>query len=100
MGARGLSARPLSKRAPTKLPRGRQGSPLLPPWSQPGLTRSQRVIVFCETFTITSGPDIGKLFVLRPWQRKFIKSVYRDDSGIRPVRTAILSMGAKTARPR
>ena len=36
------------------------------------------MIVFCETFVITSGPDIGKLFKLRKWQRKFIEAVYRE----------------------
>jgi phage terminase large subunit-like protein len=71
----------------------------LPPWLAPGLTRSQRVIVFIESFEITSGPDIGKLFVLRPWQRGFIEAVYREDeAGTRPVRTAVLSMGRKNGK--
>ena len=71
----------------------------LPAWLAPGLTRSQRVIVFIESFQITSGPDIGKLFVLRPWQREFIEAVYREDEhGVRPVRTAVLSMGRKNGK--
>jgi hypothetical protein len=69
------------------------------PWLEPGLTRSDRVIVFCESFKITSGPDIGKMFKLREWQRAFIRDVYReDDKGQRPVRTAILSMGRKNGK--
>jgi phage terminase large subunit-like protein len=69
------------------------------PWLAPKLSRSQRVIAFCETFLITSWPDIGKLFKLRPWQRKFISAVYREDAkGKRPVRTAILSMGRKNGK--
>lgn len=69
------------------------------PWLEPGLSRSDRVIVFCESFKITSGPDIGKMFKLREWQRAFIRDVYReDDKGQRPVRTAILSMGRKNGK--
>ena len=71
----------------------------IPPWQKKGLSRAERVIVFCESFDITSGPDIGKKFVLRPWQRDFINAVYRDDGqGGRPVRTAILSMGRKNGK--
>jgi phage terminase large subunit-like protein len=69
------------------------------PWLRPKLSRSEAVIAFCETFLITSGPDIGKLFKLRDWQRTFIEAVYReDDQGKRPVRTAILSMGRKNGK--
>jgi len=69
------------------------------PWLAPDLTRSQRVIAFCESFEITSGPDLGKLFVMRDWQRAFIEEVYRDDGhGRRPVRTAILSLGRKNGK--
>lgn len=71
----------------------------VPSWLAPDLTRSQRVIAFCESFEITSGPDVGKLFVLRPWQRKFIEDVYGEDtSGARPVRTAILSLARKNGK--
>lgn len=71
----------------------------VPPWLKRKLTRSERVIAFCESFKITSGPDIGKSFKLRPWQREFIEAVYREDrKGHRPVRTAILSMGRKNGK--
>ena len=71
----------------------------VPAWLKPKLSRSQRVIAFCETFVITSGPDIGKTFKLRPWQRAFIEAVYREDEhGVRPVRTAVLSMGRKNGK--
>jgi hypothetical protein len=89
-GARGL--KPLRAQAEARRERELQGYRDDDPWTVPGLTRSQRVIQFCESFTITSGPDIGKFFRLRPWQRRFIEDVYREDSlGVRPVRTAILS---------
>jgi phage terminase large subunit-like protein len=71
----------------------------LPPWMRAGLSRSERVVVFCESFVITSGPDVGKLFKLRPWQRSFVEAVYREDhSGTRPVRTAVLSMARKNGK--
>jgi phage terminase large subunit-like protein len=62
-------------------------------------TRSSRVIAFCQDLTVTSGPDAGKKLVLRPWQKAFIEDVYRVDAdGIRPVRTAVLSMGRKNGK--
>jgi hypothetical protein len=71
-------------------------APLLPkaevsgiPWMAPDLSRSERVRVFCESFTITSGPDVGKLFLMRDWQRKFIEDVYREENGVRPVRRGV-----------
>src|SRR5580765_7699839 len=69
------------------------------PWNRPGLSRAGRVIAFCEALVVTSGSDIGKKLVLRPWQREFIEAVYRVDAhGTRPVRTAILSMGRKNGK--
>jgi phage terminase large subunit-like protein len=64
------------------------------PWDKPGLSRAQRVIRFVETLPCTSGPLAGKLFKLRPWQKKFIQAVYKTDkAGKRLVRTAVLSVG-------
>jgi phage terminase large subunit-like protein len=69
------------------------------PWLVPGLTRSQRVIAFCEDLMVTSGADAGKKFKLRDFQIEFIEAVYReDDGGNRPIRTAILSMGRKNGK--
>ena len=78
---------PVAKHLPPRLP-----------WLALELSRSERVIVFCEPFRITSGPDAGKLFVMREWQRDFIRDVYRDVDGVRPVRTAILSMGRQNGK--
>jgi phage terminase large subunit-like protein len=68
-------------------------------WLAPELTRSQRVIAFCESLTVTSGVDAGKSLVLRQWQRDFIDAVYREDEqGTRPIRTAVLSLGRKNGK--
>src|SRR5262245_17038335 len=64
------------------------------PWEAEGLSRSERVIRFCDSLPCTSGPLAGKPFALRPWQKKFIRAVYATDrAGNRLVRTAVLSMG-------
>src|SRR5215207_1783230 len=63
-------------------------------WELPGLSRADRVIAFVESLPVTAGPLAGTLFKLRPWQKKFIKAVYKTDtSGRRVVRTAVLSVG-------
>jgi phage terminase large subunit-like protein len=68
-------------------------------WTAKDLTRSERVIAFCEELRVTSGPDAGKLLKLRDWQREFVERLYRvDDKGVRQVRTAILSMGRKNGK--
>ena len=92
--------------------RGPGAKPLLPrrdaleavtarayPWDVPGLTRAERVIAFVEDLTVTSGKEANQKLRLRPWQRKFLKAVYREDRhGIRPVRTAVLSMARKNGK--
>ena len=68
-------------------------------WKAKDLTRSQRVIAFCEELRITSGGDAGKSLALRPWQREFIEQVYAvDENGRRAVRTAVFSMGRKNGK--
>ena len=63
-------------------------------WNEPGLSRADKVIRFIESLPCSSGPLAGTNFQLRPWQRKFIKAVYKvDDNGHRLVRTAVLSVG-------
>jgi len=96
MGLRGPGAKTLKER-----PLLSEGPGLRPPqaWDDPKLSRADKVIVFCEELTVTSGPDAFKKLVLRPWQKRFIKQVYRTESdGSRPVRTAILSMGRKNGK--
>lgn len=111
MGARGPGARPLKarnadaghdhlvrdvKRAMAKAVRGPYRGL---PWHAKGLTRSGRVIAFCEALTVTSGGKAGGSLRLRPWQREFIEAVYREDeTGRRPVQTAVLSMARKNGK--
>lgn len=69
------------------------------PWDNFDLERDERVMAFCEDLYVTSGAEAGKKLVLRPFQKRFIKAVYREDNrGIRPVRTAILSMARKNGK--
>jgi phage terminase large subunit-like protein len=65
------------------------------PWEAKGLSRAARVIRFIESMPCSSGPLAGTRFKLRPWQKKFIRAVYKTDkkNGRRLVRTAVLSVG-------
>jgi phage terminase large subunit-like protein len=64
------------------------------PWDEPGLSRADKVVRFIESLPCSSGPLAGTNFRLRPWQKKFIKAVYKvDENGHRLVRTAVLSVG-------
>ncbi|MGE0766838.1 MAG: terminase large subunit [Hyphomicrobiaceae bacterium] len=71
-----------------------------PPWEAPGLTRSERVIAFIETLTITAGPLAGTKLEVRDWQRTFLRDLYDPaaEDGTRLVRTAILSMARKNGK--
>lgn len=94
MGLRGIGAKPLKSR-------GKPDKPLRKtlPWQRKGLSRPERVIAFCEDFKITSGKLAGKKVRLRDWQKDDIHAIYsEDDTGLRPVRTAILSMGRKNGK--
>jgi phage terminase large subunit-like protein len=69
------------------------------PWLDPDLARWERVVSFCEDLSITSGKDAHRKLKLRPWQVDFIKALYQENKqGLRPVRTAILSMGRKNGK--
>jgi phage terminase large subunit-like protein len=68
------------------------------PWMDADKPRWQRVVAFCEALMITSGADTGKSLALRDWQQDFIKAVYREEGGARPVRTAVLSMARKNGK--
>lgn len=112
MGLRGKGANPLHKRQFLALTAAQEverqeltglvpevARPEVPAWTAPDLTRSERVIAFCEGLRITSGGNAGRLMVLRPWQREFIERLYAvNDDGLRLVRTAILSMGRKNGK--
>jgi phage terminase large subunit-like protein len=69
------------------------------PWWKEGLTRSERVVAFCEDMTVTSGALAGQKMRLRPWQREFIERIYAEDEGsVRVIRTAVLTMGRKCGK--
>ena len=69
------------------------------PWDKPGLSRAEKVIRFVETLPCTAGPLAGTMLKLRPWQKRFLRAVYRTDkAGNRAVRTAVLSMGRKCGK--
>jgi phage terminase large subunit-like protein len=98
MGLRGIGATPLSKRKQALADEMPQ-FPQEMPWESKSLSRWEKVIVFCEQLTVTSGPDAGKKLQLRPWQKRFIRAVYSENTkNIRPVRTAVLSMGRKNGK--
>ena len=95
MGLRGKGAKPLKERQ-LEIEHG----PEIPnSWSEPGLSRVERIIAFCEDLTVTSGSHAYTKMKLRTWQVKFIKGVYTPDkNGLRRVRTALLSMGRKNGK--
>ena len=91
---RGINATP--KRASR---RGRPVEVLAHPWDAKGLSRAERVIRFVETLPCTAGPLANTTLKLRPWQKRFVRAVYRTDkAGNRVVRTAVLSMGRKCGK--
>jgi phage terminase large subunit-like protein len=93
MGMRGINATP-KRRNPSP-----PTSPERHPWDAPGLSRAERVIRFIETLPVTAGPLAGTALRLRPWQKKFIRAVYRTDkAGNRVVRTAVLCVARKNGK--
>lgn len=94
MGLRGIGASPRSGK-------GKAAASFrdVLPWEAKGLSRAERVIAFCEDLPVTQGSLAGTNAKLRPWQRKFVRAVYRTDrKGNRPVRTAVLSMARKNGK--
>ncbi|MGB3659555.1 MAG: hypothetical protein WBA14_16700, partial [Pseudolabrys sp.] len=71
---RGINATP----KPTSR-RGRPVAVLVHPWDAPGLSRAERVIRFVETLPCTAGPLAGTMLKLRPWQKRFVRAVYKTD---------------------
>lgn len=94
MGLRGPGAKPKSGKAKAA-PKLRKTLP----WQKKGLSRVERVVAFLEDLPITAGKLAGSKMKIRPWQRKFLEAVYREDAdGNRPVRTAVLSMARKQGK--
>lgn len=62
--------------------------------------RAQRVIDFIERLTITIGETAGQPFILREWQKQFIRDIYepQDEHGRRVVRRAVLSVARKNGK--
>jgi phage terminase large subunit-like protein len=70
-----------------------------PPWEKEGLTRAEKVIAFIETLPITSGAHAGRRFILRPWQKKIIKALYKTNkAGKRLVRQGLITVGRKNGK--
>lgn len=68
-------------------------------WDLPMLSRADKVIAFCEDMTVSSGELANTKLRLRPFQKKFIRDVYRiNKQKTRPVRTAIFSLGRKNGK--
>jgi phage terminase large subunit-like protein len=90
MGQAGRGAKYVKRASVEKLP----ASSGPHPWEAPGLSRVERVIAFVQSLPCSAGPLAGTRFVLRPWQKKFLKAVYATDKNDRRiVRTAVLSVG-------
>lgn len=83
---------------------GRYNDTITPDPRWPGIwrnvARAERVIAFIECLTIPSGVGAGSPFILREWQKKFVRDVYErcHGDGRRAVRDAILSMGRKNGK--
>jgi phage terminase large subunit-like protein len=62
--------------------------------------RSERVIRFVEALTVPSGEGQGGPFVLREWQRAFVRDVYdpKRPNGRRAVRRAVFSVARKNGK--
>lgn len=86
MGERGPGAKP------TRPPLG-ETRPEPVSWDAEGLTRTERVIAFIESLTITQGKGAGGPFILRPWQLDIVHALYD-----RPVREALVTMGRKNGK--
>lgn len=69
------------------------------PWHNPKLSRADRVIAFCESLPVTSGLLAGTRFKFRPWQKKWIRRIYKTDrKGRRIVRSSVNSMARKNGK--
>ncbi len=64
------------------------------------IRRSDKVIQFVECLTNTAGPNAGKPFLLRDWQKEIIRSIYdpANEDGTRQIRTALLTIARKNGK--
>jgi phage terminase large subunit-like protein len=64
------------------------------------IRRSDKVIAFVECLTNTAGPNAGKAFKLRDWQKEIIQGIYDPvrEGNLRAIRTALLTMGRKNGK--
>src|SRR5690348_15486282 len=97
MGLRGPGAAAIAR------PKGNPAEPREPappqPWEAPGLSRAERVVIFCESLPVTAGKLAGQPWRARPFQKRWLKRVYRTDrKGRRVVRTAVKSMARKNGK--
>lgn len=64
----------------------------------------EKVIAFIETLKVPDGPDVGKLIVLRDWQKDMIRRVYGpkrvNEKGetVRAIRQAIWTLARKNGK--
>lgn len=66
-----------------------------------GKERANKIIKFIECLVVPSGKGAGGPFILREWQRKFIRDIYEPydkRSGNRIVNRAILSIARKNGK--
>ena len=68
------------------------------PWEVEGLSRVNRVIAFIESLPITSGVHAGRKFILRPWQKRIIRSIYKTRKGRRVIKTALITTPRKQGK--
>ena len=95
MGKRGPGAKPLKTRA--QLEAQATNNPHI--WEAEGLSRAERVIRFIESLPVVEGLLIGTTIKLLPFQKKFLKAVYKvDKRGNRPIRQAVLSLPRKQGK--
>ena len=69
-----------------------------PPWEQKNLSRSDKVIRFCNVLPVTAGVHAGRRLKLRPWQEEIIRAMYAEKDGVRMVRQALLSLPRKNGK--
>lgn len=74
------------------------------PRVEPEMPIEEKVIAFIETLKVPDGPDVGKLIVLRDWQKLMIRQVYgptrqnEKNETVRAVRQAIWTMPRKNGK--
>lgn len=69
------------------------------PWEAENLSRFEKVCAFLESLPVTSGLLAGTTMKLLPFQKAFLRKVYRTDrKGRRIVRQAVLSVPRKQGK--